>query len=183
MAIVMGKYQGQFSPHTWRCFLVLASGFGCIRVFSTYVEVFLQKGTKKANKKRFLHIRGGVSERCKRTDIPRVFSPHTWRCFSGVPDLLCCLNGFLHIRGGVSLTFLESFKPLEFSPHTWRCFCNFNNRSNSFTVFSTYVEVFRKRYRPRLIPSSFLHIRGGVSGYECLVLFVDKFSPHTWRCF
>ena len=49
------------SPHTWRCFLMIALQLGTDLVFSTHVEVFLYINRLPANFESLLHARGGVS--------------------------------------------------------------------------------------------------------------------------
>ena len=88
------------------------------------MEVFPSKRSVILQLSSFLHTRGGVSVQHLERRVVRVFSPHTWRCFSAsslrplprvvfsthVEVFLCDWIGgifgksFLHTRGGVSWT-------------------------------------------------------------------------------
>ena len=192
-----------FSPHTWRCFRPRFWDLRWRRVFSTYVEVFLTWTFSRPTKTSFLHIRGGVSIRGRRSLPLASFSPHTWRCFSlgytlansgtvfstyveVFPParffwlLVLC---FLHISGGVSIANNAFRISCLFSPHTWRCFRSDRVESIRLSVFSTYVEVFPQRIRTALTACCFLHIRGGVSDPSNAEKLIELFSPRMWRCF
>ena len=137
------------------------------------------------------------------TDNPFKFSPHTWRCFYFIEQIVIInavfstyvevfpsygysettSRSFLHIRGGVSDDIYDWVIDDMFSPHTWRCFIPGVHRSGCRGVFSTYVEVFPKRFAAFLTIFCFLHIRGGVSFRRHGNKVFIKFSPHTWRCF
>ena len=112
----------RFSPHTWRCFLIVRQERQTFAVFSTYVEVFPFLFAMTHKRSCFLHIRGGVSVMERWCSYVLLFSPHTWRCFSDScgdtrPALvfstyvevflqneqkISVFPSFLHIRGGVS---------------------------------------------------------------------------------
>ena len=51
----------KFSPRMWRCFLFAKKSRKAMRVFSTYVEVFLFAKKVIELERRFLHVCGGVS--------------------------------------------------------------------------------------------------------------------------
>ena len=132
----------QFSPHTWRCFLLSSSPTTSTTVFSTHVEVFPCDCANSSKPLSFLHTRGGVSSVPSSNQSNPLFSPHTWRCFllSSSPTTsttvfsthvevflaLSTLNkwvsSFLHTRGGVSNGLKQIADARKFSPHTWRCF-------------------------------------------------------------
>ena len=72
---------GWFSPHTWRCFHDHTGDVLGSQVFSTHVEVFLNKECDVNMRLSFLHTRGGVSGGEGMSGKSQKFSPHTWRCF------------------------------------------------------------------------------------------------------
>ena len=70
-----------FSPRVWRCFRKAAAQKRWSAVFSTCVEVFLEKLTFFVFLLCFLHVCGGVSAFRKNKMIFVSFSPRVWRCF------------------------------------------------------------------------------------------------------
>ena len=73
----------KFSPRTWRCFCKSRCPLYRVSVFSTHVEMFLTNEFNLITGKRFLHARGDVSTTEREAVRRTVFSPRTWRCFSG----------------------------------------------------------------------------------------------------
>ena len=71
----------------------------------------------------------------------------------------------------------------RFSPRMWRCFQKAIDYSNLLIIFSTYVEVFLRHLKPRVLPKDFLHVCGGVSQTPLSLKVTVKFSPRMWRCF
>ena len=110
-----------FSPRSWRCFQVGRIHYRRKRVFSTFVEVFLNSDLYWLESMGFLHVRGGVSQIWKSNIQITEFSPRSWRC-SKYEDWENFITGF--------------------SPRSWRCFyCSYRLR-RGHSVFSTFVEVF-----------------------------------------
>ena len=65
------------SPRTWRCFLNMEEVIISVFIFSTHVEVFLKKDTKRDTKSNLLHARGGVSAQGNQVNLTNViFSTH-----------------------------------------------------------------------------------------------------------
>ena len=91
--------------------------------------------------------------------------------------------GFLHVRGGVSGTICPGRQLNKFSPRAWRCFSAGAKNATEAVVFSTCVEVFLVEILPVCVTAGFLHVRGGVSRYTCLMRKSAEFSPRAWRCF
>ena len=65
----------------------------------------------------------------------------------------------------------------------WRCFRTCVNQNCFWFIFSTYVEVFPKRYGITKRRADFLHVCGGVSNAKVLFVLRGRFSPRMWRCF
>ncbi len=70
-----------------------------------------------------------------------------------------------------------------FSPRMWRCFLTRAALQLTFSIFSTYVEVFPTKALTFPAASDFLHVCGGVSGNVITSTYATKFSPRMWRCF
>ena len=105
-------------------------------VFSTCVEVFLRVYEIERERHRFLHVRGGVSQRPTDFISLIAFSPRAWRCFChvvirvsshfvfstcvevflAVRENLPTLASFLHVRGGVSGSNTGIQRAIQFSP-------------------------------------------------------------------
>ena len=172
-------------------------------VFSTCVEVFLRVYEIERERHRFLHVRGGVSQRPTDFISLIAFSPRAWRCFChvvirvsshfvfstcvevflAVRENLPTLASFLHVRGGVSDLFKRYHVKISFSPRAWRCFHKKHELHHIGAVFSTCVEVFPEIDTLFNVNKRFLHVRGGVSDIACQFLACQLFSPRAWRCF
>ena len=171
------------SPRPWRCF---CQRFRCAFsrcVFSTSVEVFPRKETKRRRHECLLHVRGGVSTTSRRYACWRPSSPRPWRCFSKRPTsrpeptvfstsvevflwiahLVEEQQSLLHVRGGVSIAFGAVLAVITSSPRPWRCFLYPHNFLFERYVFSTSVEVFLWTV--------------------CFRTAVCSSSPRPWRCF
>ena len=192
-----------FSPRAWRCFQLRTLLKSPIGVFSTCVEVFLSFRRLSSSSRCFLHVRGGVSPCAEQGESKIEFSPRAWRCFHILAKWLRVLQvfstcvevflsmlrrlaaqtSFLHVRGGVSSGWKKREKIRKFSPRAWRCFYTNAIQEWAWRVFSTCVEVFLQNPSQRSSTSSFLHVRGGVSGYEVRYCNWREFSPRAWRCF
>ena len=92
-------------------------------IFSTYVEVFLNKSCRCYGLYDFLHVCGGVSIESPRGEFFVKFSPRMWRCFLSEPARFAVADifstyvevflkaglvkrygvNFLHVCGGVSM--------------------------------------------------------------------------------
>ena len=151
-----------FSPRMWRCFSITLPKGHTWKLFSTYVEVFLQAFQVRKALFAFLHVCGGVSEHGLLDVLNTRFSPRMWRCFR---MCICILKNdylfstyvevfllmavfskvqraFLHVCGGVSLVVLAVVPLPSFSPRMWRCFQVVVLMLRPSLLFSTYVEVF-----------------------------------------
>ena len=75
------KRSCRFSPRMWRCFC--SKGFCRFKtcIFSTYVEVFLQRFSRCLCRLDFLHVCGGVSTLIGGYADETLFSPRMWGCF------------------------------------------------------------------------------------------------------
>ena len=63
------------------------SRYAGLRIFSTYVEVFLGTKYGEGDGVNFLHVCGGVSDTGEVGTYLEPFSPRMWRCFHRVqPD-------------------------------------------------------------------------------------------------
>ena len=80
VAFIVGT-DGTFSLRSWRCFSFSLGRGVRVQVFSTSVEVFLDKWTESSDGLSFLHVRGGVSMPAKVLQGQVWFSPRSWRCF------------------------------------------------------------------------------------------------------
>ena len=90
---------------------------------------------------------------------------------------------FLHVCGGVSDYASFTCKLTEFSPRMWRCFsCAYVARYCT-KIFSTYVEVFLRKFSCKARLRNFLHVCGGVSQWRQQGMPKARFSPRMWRCF
>ena len=152
----------RFSPRMWRCFLSEKQHSGSSMIFSTYVEVFLNRQCTPSQKSDFLHVCGGVSPPVERVVAVTEFSPRMWRCFfkddcdihtiiifsTYVEVFLRLMSvvktrwNFLHVCGGVSAFQPSVLDSQRFSPRMWRCFYPEIEDLYFGTIFSTYVEVF-----------------------------------------
>ena len=132
------------SPRPWRCFWSQAFPPVGVKVFSTSVEVFLERSQLPPSMRGLLHVRGGVSLSYEKSERPSF-----WR--------------LLHVRGGVSLRTASVTEGVWSSPRPWRCFQNSPKNSETFSVFSTSVEVFLSPNSTSSMALSLLHVRGGVS--------------------
>ena len=197
------KKQHEFSPRAWRCFSRLPAEKKTRAVFSTCVEVFPSPQGMRDVLCRFLHVRGGVSERCYSHSTFTSFSPRAWRCFLYFWRYIfwscvfsTCVevfpkrmiktslkNCFLHVRGGVSTLEAERADYQRFSPRAWRCFSPQTSSVLIRSVFSTCVEVFLDITATGNGGNGFLHVRGGVSFYRGECGKCTPFSPRAWRCF
>ena len=147
------------------------------------MEVFLQVDSYAVPDSGLLHVRGGVSLRCRIAVLVKRSSPRPWRCFlqhdfrktrecvfstsvevfQSSSASSSSSSGLLHVRGGVSQ------EPFAFQPHPgssprpWRCFPDTKKAEGADDVFSTSVEVFLAPgvIRPKSLAS----------------------SPRPWRCF
>ena len=93
-----------------------------IKVFSTYVEVFLKSVCERYDYKSLLHVRGGVSDAYVEVAHKDGSSPRTWRCFYHIQRIAT------HVL--VFSTYVEVFPTRR------------NSTRGDLGVFSTYVEVF-----------------------------------------
>ena len=114
----------------------------------------------------FLHVCGGVSSvPVPKGDGPE-FSPRMWRCFQKshglkqvahifstyvevfpLPSTKSSIrHNFLHVCGGVSFVSKLLASNAEFSPRMWRCFSPRRTVAVGNLIFSTYVEVFLRRF-------------------------------------
>jgi len=76
-----GGYINPYSPLTWGCFLVLDRKSCSVRVFPTYVGVFLIKCWSLLSMTGLPHACGGVSQVIgDKLEISQS-SPRTWGCF------------------------------------------------------------------------------------------------------
>ncbi len=192
-----------FSPRAWRCFYSTSLQMTARTVFSTCVEVFPERKRRTNRRRRFLHVRGGVSPEYVKRLLQEKFSPRAWRCFTLkiketanyivfstcvevflFKNVLEGIRGcFLHVRGGVSDMGSLQHRPTRFSPRAWRCFRNKKQRKPKQQVFSTCVEVFPENRIRRHSRRRFLHVRGGVSPGRAERPGHRRFSPRAWRCF
>ena len=170
------------SPRPWRCF---QDGFERLLgrgVFSTSVEVFLDRFVPSKSASSLLHVRGGVSKKPAKAFALTGSSPRPWRCFLREKEIVGVTLvfstsvevfpewdnffklrlGLLHVRGGVSA--LRGFLVFGIS------------------VFSTSVEVFPRNRT--LVPTmcSLLHVHGGVSVKPAIWPMRPLSSPRPWRC-
>ncbi len=126
----------------WRCFYQRKSYRCSWAIFSTYVEVFLNRIIRIFTFTHFLHVCGGVSPAMLESPITHKFSPRMWRCFHRRNEALDCRKfsprmwrcfreamqnrhqweDFLHVCGGVSLGHQSYYGHQQFSPRMWRCF-------------------------------------------------------------
>ena len=77
---------GEFSPRMWRCFPKKTGLKRPVKIFSTYVEVFLKQFVFLRDLFDFLHVCGGVSRLHAELLNDLLFSPRMWRCFPVVND-------------------------------------------------------------------------------------------------
>ena len=78
---VFSSYVKRSSPRSWRCFLYEINKIIRNVVFSTLVEVFLDKFKQMMANAGLLHARGGVSLFRNTGDNIVLSSPRSWRCF------------------------------------------------------------------------------------------------------
>ena len=71
----------KFSPRMWRCFWTGRLLTPTKKIFSTYVEVFLNVLHVLIKIPHFLHVCGGVSRMIRDRTNKNIFSPRMWRCF------------------------------------------------------------------------------------------------------
>ena len=172
------------SPRPWRCFSKRLFPLCNFLVFSTSVEVFLDRQTDDLLPVRLLHVRGGVSHPAEKRGLIKASSPRPWRCFQKSKTLLHQKEVFstsvevfpsrvsyqqepsqrlLHVRGGVSICTTTNNTILRSSPRPWRCFYRRTRILYHMVVFSTSVEVFPIGCTIRPPLRCLLHVRGGVS--------------------
>ena len=63
-------------------------------IFSTYVEVFLERSEVQDQRMDFLHVCGGVSQEEAGKTEGATFSPRMWRCFYTSATVLDCWKIF-----------------------------------------------------------------------------------------
>ena len=122
LLVLLRRTNHESSPRPWRCFYLSRRQAPSTSVFSTSVEVFLQRSQKHP--------------------LVAQSSPRPWRCFQRLRLQLLCLGVFstsvevflrarkatrlsgslLHVRGGVSWRLDNGLSVEESSPRTWRCF-------------------------------------------------------------
>ena len=92
-------------------------------------------------------------------------------------------SAFLCLRRGVS-RFLQLFLlSLAFSLPTQRCFCLRRGITRAATLFSAYAEVFLSCPLCKLLCTTFLCLRRGVSHRALAGICRQNFSLPTQRCF
>ena len=171
------------SPRPWRCFRRPRSQGAARQVFSTSVEVFLQKLIAHTLAGCLLHVRGGVSEELQPLcQAQGVFSTSV-EVFPWSKGSPTASSSLLHVRGGVSkcLTIINGV--FRSSPRPWRCFRRSLLHYRADTVFSTSVEVFSGWQKELTSQSRLLHVRGGVSAPTGVFPPSTTSSPRPWRCF
>ena len=126
----------------WRCFFFSSLFYLNPIVFSTHVEVFLNKAAAVNQIVSLLHACGGVSHLFNITNIKIRSSPRMWRCFPAW-DKNELTNQVFSTHVEVFL-YPYSRTPTndQSSPRMWRCFQLLYTPSYHLYVFSTHVEVF-----------------------------------------
>ena len=150
-------------------------------VFSTYVEVILEKHWCVCWSVRFLHVCGGDPEDYGDAGKFDGFSPRMWRwsytswsnrCYWQVfstyvevilltRKLSCSITRFLHVCGGDPFSATFKLVVSAFSPRMWRWSSKISDWSE--------------------IHASFLHVCGGDPTKQVIMIVFVRFSPRMWR--
>ena len=76
------KISGKSSPRSWGCFSFICEKFDCVKVFPTFVGVFLSTHTVDSSNVSLPHVRGGVSHSSIASLMNGWSSPRSWGCCS-----------------------------------------------------------------------------------------------------
>ena len=160
MKIVKAKSL-QYSPRVWRwsfaCWSLIAACF----VFSTGVEVILDRNLKYKLEAGILHVCGGDPDKRIGYILFRQYSPRVWRwswtftklitwgfvfstCVEVIPTSRLApwkLLSILHVCGGDPDIKILGRMTAEYSPRVWRWSLLRYQRRSSISLFSTCVEV------------------------------------------
>ena len=170
-------------------------------VFSTYVEVILTYIDGSYFRTSILHVCGGDPIICIRENQQYLYSPRMWRWSSTpfylypsfwvfstyVEVILSVLRhitficSILHVCGGDPIHLLFSTNRQEYSPRMWRWSSLIISPFQSFTVFSTYVEVILSRELRNQRIQGILHVCGGDPMQDAIYDIDYQYSPRMWR--
>ena len=172
-----------------------------ILVFSTYVEVILPNSPSPASTACILHVCGGDPKLKTNRDFNVVYSPRMWRwsllslnwlssysVFSTyveviptLPPELVLVVSILHVCGGDPSIPTSWPSKSGYSPRMWRWSSASAVLSALVSVFSTYVEVIRRRCLCFKGPICILHVCGGDPLYQWRPKKNRLYSPRMWR--